>query len=193
MALALPVPAQDCQVELIQHAVGTNWRQQNPQARDQVLALSESLIHSGPFSGKLVGISDLAGRLPAELLSASQRRLALSVTSRIWCERRLVGHIALMNLHPEGFSDLDELARGVSAVVHGRPGQLVRSGRYYHYYGHGLLSEQEWLDFVAQFLMPCTLVSPRYVGHSLIRRFCALRLNAVPPHKPETPLVVSAV
>jgi hypothetical protein len=39
--------------------------------------------------------------------------------------------------------------------------------------------------------MPCILVSPRYVGHSLFRRFTALRLNSVQPHKPTIPHVVA--
>jgi hypothetical protein len=90
-------------------------------------------------------------------------------------------------------SSLSVPAASVTDVVNGRPDHLVRSGRYYHYYGLGLLSGPDWLDFVAQFLMPCVMVSPRYVGHSLIRRFCSLRLNAVPPHKPATPRVVSTV
>jgi hypothetical protein len=72
------------------------------------------------------------------------------------------------------------------------PGYLLRSGRYFHYYGVALLTPQEWLRFLASFLMPCTLVSPRYIGHSLHRGFCTLRLNAVPPLKPEIPQLVVA-
>jgi hypothetical protein len=53
-----------------------------------------------------------------------------------------------------------------------------------------LLSRPAWLAFFGQFLMPTTMVSPRYVGHSMARRFCALRLNALPPYRPVVPRVV---
>jgi hypothetical protein len=98
-----------------------------------------------------------------------------------------------MNLHPDGFRDIGEVAEAVATVAEGTPGYLLDSGRYLHYYGCRLLRDAEWLDFVAQFLMPCTLASPRYIGHSIVRRFCALRLNPVPPHKPKTPRLVLAV
>lgn len=92
-----------------------------------------------------------------------------------------------MNLHPVGFHDQEELRRALDDVVGGRAGYLLASGRHLHYYGRWLLSTADWRRFLAQFLMPCVLVSPRYVGHSLYRGFCSLRLNAVPPFKPTVP------
>lgn len=157
-------------------------------------ALRESLVHSGPFSGKLVRIGGLADALGAEITQATSLGVALSVTSRVWDRRgALLGHLALMNLHPDGFGNLAEVTEAVGAVVGGLPGYILDSGRYLHYYGCRLLPGDEWLDFVSQFLMPCTLVSPRYVGHCVVRRFCALRLNAVPPHKPAIPRLVRTV
>jgi hypothetical protein len=99
----------------------------------------------------------------------------------------------LMNLHPVGFRSPDELCRALYTVCQGCPGLLLSSGRFYHYYGFRVLNHPAWLQFLAQLLMPCTLVSPRYVGHSLYRGFCALRLNKVAPHKAVVPHVIGRV
>ncbi|MBN1630052.1 MAG: hypothetical protein JW990_09825 [Thermoleophilia bacterium] len=114
------------------------------------------------------------------------------MTSRVWNEAgHQVGHLALMNLHPVGFDDAHELSEAVRLVVDGTSGYLLSSGRYFHYYGQRLLSVPDWPRFLSQFLMPCVLVSPRYIGHSLYRGFCSLRLNAAPPAKPVTPSLIN--
>jgi hypothetical protein len=182
-----------CHIELIKHNVGLNWRQRYATPRSRVLALKESLVHEGPFEGQLVEAGVL-GALLAELKSTGTSGTALSVTSRIWSrERRFVGHLALMNLHPEGFGSFTELADAVREVSGGHAGYLLYSGRFFHYYGRQLLAEDEWPRFMGEFLMPCNLVSPRYIGHSLNRGFCALRLNAVSPQKPVAPRLICAV
>lgn len=81
-----------------------------------------------------------------------------------------VGHLALMNLHPVEFSTTAQVRSAVDRVTDGMPGYLLSSGRYFHYYGTLLLDSEAWVGFLAQFL-----------------GFCALRLNAVPPHKPVVP------
>jgi hypothetical protein len=175
----------DHQIELIRHGVGVNWRQRFRTPREQIRALDESVSHQGPFYGDRVSIRDLAPTLAKGVGISSS---ALSVVSRVWdVGGRQVGHLALMNLHPVGFTSGDELRRAIDHVTGGSPGYLVSSGRYFHYYGIQLLSSEAWLRFLAQFLMPCVLVSPRYIGHSIYRGFCALRLNAVPPHKATLP------
>lgn len=177
--------APDYSLELIEHEVGENWRQRFATPRAQIGALQESLVHVGPFSGRRLRVADLAATVRAGFTTAS---LATSLTSRVWDDRgRLAGHLALMNLHPVGFHDQEELRRALDDVVGGRAGYLLASGRHLHYYGRWLLSTADWRRFLAQFLMPCVLVSPRYVGHSLYRGFCSLRLNAVPPFKPTVP------
>jgi hypothetical protein len=175
----------DHQIELIRHGVGVNWRQRFRTPREQIGALDESVSHHGPFYGDRVSISDLA---PTLANRAGVSSSALSVVSRVWDVRgKQVGHLALMNLHPVGFASADELRQAIDRVTNGLPGYLVSSGRYFHYYGIQLLSSEDWLRFLAQFLMPCVLVSPRYIGHSVYRGFCALRLNSVPPHKAALP------
>ncbi|MCC3771744.1 hypothetical protein [Streptomyces sp. UNOC14_S4] len=174
------------------HEVGVNWRQRNVTARQRIESLPESLLH-GPFESFFVKVGDRESA--AKLYrAAGECRLALSVASRIRDEDMgLLGHLALMNLHPEGFLGREELGKAVLQVTGGIPGYLLTSGRFFHYYGRRLLSKAEWTDFAARFLMPCTMVSPRYIGHSLSRDTCCLRLNAVPPHKPSVPEVVAAL
>ncbi|HEU5155538.1 MAG TPA: hypothetical protein VFU43_00955 [Streptosporangiaceae bacterium] len=178
-------------LEFIMHTVGLNWRQRYISLRQRVEALDEALV-SERAESMLIAINDEAGILRLFETAERQRR-ALSVASRVWETRqKFSGHLALMNLHPEGYLDESELSKAVLRVSGGIPGYLLESGRYYHFYGARLLDQEEWLDFVGRFLMPCTLVSPRYVGHSINRRYCALRLNSVPPYKPSMPRLISA-
>lgn len=180
----------DYQVELIRHRVEVNWRQQYPNPRRQIEALHDSLRHGGPFSGWRLPVHGLQRSLATELETrpSSPDDAALSVTSRIWNKDGVhVGHLALMNLHPVGFRSVGQLRSAINLVTDGLPGYLLSSGRYFHFYGVALLHNDAWPTFLAQFLMPCVLVSPRYIGHSLHRGFCALRLNAVPPIKPKVP------
>lgn len=177
-------------LELIEHRVGKNWRQLHPTPRAQVDALPQALIHTGPFDGWRTRVRELEGVLRAR--ADTPVPVATSISSRVWNDvGDHVGHLALMNLHPVGFNDKYEVRSAVRQVVSGRPGYLLCSGRYFHYYGRRLLGIADWPRFLAQFLMPCVLVSPRYIGHSLYRGFCTLRLNAVPPFKPAVPALVN--
>jgi hypothetical protein len=175
----------DYMVELLRHEVSLNWRQRYPNPRRQISALRESLRHDGPFDGTRFAVHGLHRSL-AEQLATTQS--ALSITSRVWNgQGEHVGHLALMNLHPVGFRAVREMRAAIEQVTDGLPGYLLASGRYFHFYGKALLTVESWLLFLAQFLMPCVLVSPRYVGHSLHRGFCTLRLNSVSPVKPSVP------
>jgi hypothetical protein len=158
-------------LELIVHESKLNWRQANPTVLDKVHDLPASLIHDGPFRGRLVEV----GRIREELaliaghLSGSE---VISVTSRLFnADSRPIGHLAIMNLHPEGFDDVDSLARAIEKVTDGMLGYLLNSGRYYHFYGRRVLHGEEWLTLLSRFLMPCVMVSPRYIGHSFVPGF----------------------
>jgi hypothetical protein len=177
-------------LEFIEHRVGKNWRQLYEAPREQIKAVPQALVHSGPFEGWRVRVGELADVL--NRLADACSSVATSVTSRVWNDAGYhVGHLALMNLHPVGFDDVYEISEAVKLVVEGRSGYLLSSGRYFHYYGRQFLSIPDWPRFLSQFLMPCVLVSPRYIGHSLYRGFCALRLNAAPPAKPVVPSIIA--
>lgn len=177
-------------IEVIHHPVDVNWRERNPSVPAKIRYIKESVAHDGPFDGNLMRVGECAAALESEVASAAAER-AVSVTSRIWtANRQVIGHMPLMNLHPEGFNSLNQLVRAIRTVTNDRPGFIIKSGRYFHYYGAYVLSRTEWPKFLGEWLMPCVMVSPRYIGHSLNRGFCALRLNSAPPIKPFKPLVL---
>lgn len=188
----LEIP-QDHSIEFIAHRVAyLNWRQIYSTPKSQALALPESLIQE-PFESRLIDVGDAEEFLAKLYDHPDDSGVVQSVTSRIWdADRRPVGHMALMNLHPEGFDGIDELVGAVRGITDNLPGYLLKSGRYFHYYGRALLSEREWLRFIARFLMPCNIISPRYIGHSVNRGFCSLRLTAV-PEKPKIPELVRTI
>ncbi|MBN1630053.1 MAG: hypothetical protein JW990_09830 [Thermoleophilia bacterium] len=50
-------------LEFIEHSVGKNWRQRYPMPREQIGAISEALVQSGPFNGWRARVGELAGVL----------------------------------------------------------------------------------------------------------------------------------
>jgi hypothetical protein len=180
-------------VELIVHKGRLNWRQQNSSPDDKLRNLSAGLAQPGPLSGQLSNIDCLDGALRT-LTSRTIQADVVSATSRLFdTTARFIGHLAIMNLHTDAISDLDLLISVLRETTGGVPGYLLASGRFYHYYGSRLLTQQEWLKFLAQFLMPCLLVSPRYIGHSLFSGFCSVRLTRSEPHKPVVPRLITTV
>jgi hypothetical protein len=180
-------------LELIVHDVGVNWRQRYETPERRLANLAEGLEHSGPFQGRLVEIDDVVAGSPVPASVSIPAGNAVSITSRVFSRQgRLIGHLPIMNLHP-AVPHVDRIVDAVELVVQQRRGYLLASGRYYHYYGHGLLSGSEWLAFLVRFLMATDLVSPRYIGHCLHRDFAALRLLPAPPHKPVEPSYVATV
>ena len=177
----------ETRVELLVHQGGQNWRERNTTPLDKISHLREGLRHEGPFSGELVSIR----RINHELAALRNRIGGLdvvSVTSRVFDPAGAqVDQLAIMNLHTEGFGSIEALTEAISEVTGGVSGYLLESGRYYHFYGKELMSYREWVNFLTSFLMPCVLVSPRYIGHSLFRGFCSVRLTSADPHKPMVP------
>jgi len=102
-------------------------------------------------------------------------------------------HLAIMNLHPESDMNVASVINVVDAVTGNMPGYLLSSGRHFHFYGLRLLDQLEWCKFLASWLMPTIIVSPRYIGHCLYREYAALRLTTSKPHKPVLPYVISTV
>lgn len=180
-------------VELIVHESRLNWRQRHATIRERVRNLPQGLLQDGPFCGQLVGLGNFEEAF--ELIVDQVDGLdVVSVSSRLFDHGgNFIGHLAIMNLHPDGLDGVDAVVAAVAATTEHIPGYLLSSGRYYHYYGKRLLTGGEWQRFLARFLMPCVLVSPRYIGHSLFRGFCTVRLTSARPYKPTVPRVVSVM
>jgi hypothetical protein len=187
-ALVSRLQLQSARLLLIEHTVGVNWRVMHPSTEGKLAHLSEGLVQHSPINTwELSGSEVLADEFsPAQLISGPHR--AISVTSKVQLDGSF-RHMAMMNLHPDDRASYEDLVLMLETVTGGMPGYLLETGRYYHFYGDALLTQREWLRFLAQFLMPTILLSPRYIGHCLNRGFSALRLTVEPDYKPTMPIV----
>ncbi|MBS3091287.1 hypothetical protein J4217_02470 [Candidatus Pacearchaeota archaeon] len=110
-----------------------------------------------------------------------------SLTSKVSCNDGKTKHIPMMNFHSTSTANI-KLA--LEHICGQRKGAILNSGRFFHYYGDFLLDENEWTNFMAEFLMPNVLISPRYIGHRLHDGYCTLRLTSDERYKPNIPRVI---
>ncbi len=115
-----------------------------------------------------------------------------SFCSKVECKGGKYKHIPMMNFHPDNVS-LDAINESLKIICPNSKGVILETGRFFHYYGMSLLSEEKWLQFMAEFLMPCVVVSPRYVGHSLYDGYCSLRLTTDTKYKTKIPEVIAII
>jgi hypothetical protein len=106
---------------------------------------------------------------------------ALAVCSKV---RLLTGesvHVPMMDF---SCPCSDGNARAVAKmlkIVGQSEGILVESGRSYHFYGISLLTQEEWIDFMAKAMLFAPFVDPRYVAHRLADGQCRLRIYSPRP------------
>lgn len=177
-------------VQIVSHLVGRNWREINFTPAMQREKLMDSLA-----SSKDRILFDLSRQ---EFLKKGIKPLpplphhhVFSLNSRVRCSDGTSHHIPMMNFHMERDLTWEEVEKAVRYITSDQPGFLLRSGRFLHYYGNFLLEEKEWPEFMGKFLMPCILVSPRYIGHCLQRGYCSLRLTTDQEFKPCFPAVIA--
>jgi hypothetical protein len=177
---------------LLRHTVRENWRQRFPDDDSRLRNAGSSLDTTAPIEMLEVPLRELDIALRELSSRAHTESQVVSLSSRI----RLNGktkHLSMMNLHTPHASKLEDI---VSAIRHVRPtgesGLLLTSGRFFHYYGTSLIPETSWHAYLGAWLMPDTLVSPRYIGHSLIQSYSALRLSRLAPLKPAVPAPVGS-
>jgi len=140
-----------------------------------------------------------ADQLAAELarLKAECRKSREGLALCSMCEdaagRKL--HIPMLDFRIGTKGDYGQIKLLTKALRHSREedGAIVNSGDSYHYYGFRLLSPDDWQRFMAAWLLLGPLVDVRYIGHRLMARTAALRLNAAPPLKPKEPWVVRSL
>jgi len=174
---------------VFEHSVTKNWRVRYTTVSQKYKQLKKGLIQHQPHNVfELWGYEVLDGEFAQRTFTCKKRRV-ISISSRVLCDDGRYRHIAMMNLHPERELTIDNVVTMLKKITGNMPGYLLRSGRYYHFYGIALLEEEEWVRFLAQFLMPTIIVSPRYIGHSLHRGYTALRLSTDPEYKPLLPEV----
>lgn len=127
---------------------------------------------------------DLNGDWLTRRLTTLQPDYEVCLQSRVYnTQGSLVGHLpfvdCLGSLMPEVFRFSVDKRYGLADTF-----QLYKTSRSYHAYFAGLLSENLWKDFMAQFLLwnePKTdfyLIDARWIGHSLLNGYAGLRWSA---------------
>ena len=174
-------------IKLISHKVSVNWRQKFINNEDKIKQIKKSLVHHKPTCTK---IFDRESFLKLKLSDLNKfNNDVWSMTSKVICSDNQSYHIPMMNFHPYE-KDVKHIEESINLICKNYNGVILDSGRYFHYYGNALLTHEEWLKFLADFSMPCILVSPRYIGHVLYRGYCSLRLNTEKTFKPKIPRVI---
>jgi hypothetical protein len=175
-------------IEVISHKVGINWRQLHGSEQDKIQNINHAFDHPKPCKRKIYSREEFLG-LTLNSLEKIAADEVWSVCSRVKCFGGKYKHIPMMNFHLEDVS-LDVVKKSLKYILPTTRGVILESGRFFHYYGASLLSENEWRKFMAEFLMPCVLVSPRYIGHRLYAGYCSLRLTTDITYKTKVPEVV---
>jgi len=178
-------------VRLIAHTVGINWRQKYPSNSEKLSHLNTSFEHPKPIKTKTY-LRDAFLQLELLDLGKIVGHEVWSMTSLVSCTDGESRHIPMMNFHPIDAS-LGDIKKTLAHICRNYRGAILDSGRYFHYYGDVLLSQEEWLKFMADFLMPCIIVSPRYIGHRLYDGYCTLRLTTEQTYKVKVPRVIELV
>jgi len=177
---------QSCDFTLIEHSVGINWRVTNSTTRTKIANIEEGLIQHKPIQELIVPAREIVNECfnPCNLLNDKEN--VISISSKIKMDKTTY-HLPMMNIHTEPDVNYTDMLKVLRAVTGNMPGYVLKSGRYFHFYGNCLLSIEQWHKFIAQFLMPTLIVSPRYIGHCLYRGYAALRITTNKEFKPRCP------
>lgn len=175
-------------VKLVVHGVDINWRQRHKTTSEKLEYILDGFEHTKPIKDKEYFREEFSHLILDDLPSLGENQV-WSIISKVQCSSGKTKHLPMMNFHLEKDSSRD--IKQILKYIYGdHKGVLLDSGRFFHYYGDFLLDEKEWIQFMAEFLMPTILVSPRYIGHRLYEGHCALRLTTDGKYKPKIPEVV---
>lgn len=178
-------------VRLVAHPVSLNWRQKYGDAISKVSHIDTAFEHAQPWEVRSYTREEFLLLRLADIQD-KRGKYVWSVCSKVVCENGEERHVPMMNFHPETVS-LDVLTSITKRICLGYEGAMLHSGRYFHYYGNSLLSERQWIEFMADFLMPCVAVSPRYIGQRLFDGYCTLRLTTDGRYKTKIPEVIALI
>ncbi|MFH0890837.1 MAG: hypothetical protein V1856_02285 [Candidatus Liptonbacteria bacterium] len=176
------------QLKLITHNVEENWRQANSTPSSKIKNILRGFNHDKPIKEIVYDRDNFLSLNLAELEKLTENEV-WSLTSKVLCVGNVYKHIPMMNFHPENI-DLGVIKKALKYICGKKSGCLLNSGRFFHYYGNFLLTSDKWIKFMAEFSMPCVVVSPRYIGHRLHDGYCTLRLSTEKSYKPKLPEVI---
>jgi hypothetical protein len=176
------------QVQLIAHSAQINWRQLQSTNQSKSKDILGALHQERPNTILLTERSDFLNMSIDELVGLNHG--VWSITSKVVLRDDSIAHLPMMNFHPEDGVTIEDIEALIKAISGNKPGVILSSGRYFHYYGNYLLSPSEWKSFMSKFLMPCVFVSPRYIGHRLQDSYATLRLTSDARFKPTIPYAI---
>lgn len=178
-------------IKLILHGVQLNWGQRYD-TNDKILAhFEESLIQEIPLEERWLDRVDFLTLGLGDLEAGDHQ--VWSFTSKVQADDGAFFHIPMMNFHPLDGAGVNDILRYIKLAEPGRRGWVLESGRYFHLYIDALLSEADWIQFNARFLMPLILVRSRYIGHRLRDGYSTLRLTNDTTYKPKIPTVIELI
>lgn len=167
-------------------------------------AISAANDQTGGVLNEMLRHDDSSERLPESVLDASvlkrsglapilarlSRDQALGLCSNV-ALRDGQAHLPLLDFSlPPSTKNVALVQEAARALM--LPHALVlESGRSYHVYGLTLLSQDDWVSFMARALLLAPMVDVRYIAHRLLSGHAVLRINATSA-KPMEPRVVAA-
>ncbi len=134
-----------------------------------------------PLSTKLVEFSKIKelDKLP------NKDDVKIGLSSLVRLDNGYIAHIKQLDLDWNN-NDLDFILKNIKKLNLEGEGYLVNSGRGYHYYGKGLLSPEEWKEWMNE-AEKSEEVDREWIRLSRERKYSVLRINSTEdkPIKPK--------
>lgn len=183
------------EVALHRHQIVPIWRRRYP--ADQLSAHLDEVIPTANHKPQLAILrrDEFLALSQAKLAQEQQPQEVTSICSRVTLSTpdRDTAHLPIMNFTTGKAVTCQNIELMMHAVCGAREGVLLESGRSYHYYGNFLLTNEQWIRFMAICLLHSPLVSADYIAYRLLGGMAMLRLTTCPPLKPNIPVVIQSV
>jgi len=121
-------------------------------------------------------------------MNLNDENFVIAVLSKVKIKGKIIRHIPIMDFScDESNNSLERIKYFLKEIS--QQGAILCSGRSYHYYGIDLMTQDEWLNFLADCGLS-GLADSRYIMHRLKDRCGILRLTSC-PLRPKVPKVIS--
>ena len=169
------------------HNAEVNWRQLNASFESKIAHVDTAVKFDTCDPMPLKGSEFLDKSFITNY--SCQNTLIISLASKVIDLQGNEMHLLMMNMHFDFPITVNKIRGALDKLISDKY-FLLRTDRFYHLYCFKLYNLTEWKERNLEFLKTDSLVSPRYIGHSLKRGFNLLRLNSLSNIKTMTPTVV---
>ncbi len=179
---------------LVKHEAAINWSQVYKTTQERTKAITEVYTaYNKRIEEYWFESAEFLSQNMSDLKLMCKENEVFSAASLVETDNKQYFHLALMNLHPRSGVDVQDIINYLKDISGNRKGVLLKTDRYFHYIGYYLLTNDEWLKFLGKMLTPFVFVSPGYIGYSLLRGYCCIRLTATKEIKKIVPYVIKEV